>query len=80
MLLARPNDVLTKERLTGGRWSFGYLHEAPMTSAFGFGDDGLVTGYANANEHSWWLDLQGRTGWCWFRSIRTTRIGGRFLC
>jgi FkbH-like protein len=56
MLLARPNDVLTKERLTGGRWSFGYLHEAPMTSAFGFGDDGLVTGYANANEHSWWLD------------------------
>jgi FkbH-like protein len=56
MLLGRRNDVLTKERLTGARWSFGHLHETPMTSAFGFGEDGLVTGYANANEHSWWLD------------------------
>jgi FkbH-like protein len=56
MLLARRNEILTRERLIGSLWSFGHLNEPPMTETFGFGAGGQVTGYQNPNEASWSLE------------------------
>jgi FkbH-like protein len=56
MLLGLRNDVLTRDRLIGSRWSFGKLHEPVMTEQFCFGADGLVKNYRESNEHSWTLE------------------------
>lgn len=56
MLLAPRNDTLTRARLTSGLWSFGHLHQPPLTETFGFAPDGRVTGYQNRNEVFWSLE------------------------
>jgi FkbH-like protein len=56
MLLPRPNDVLTRDRLINSRWSWGMLHQPEMTKSFYFGADGLIKVYQDDNERSWSFD------------------------
>jgi FkbH-like protein len=53
MLLARQNDILTRERLIASRWSWGMINQPEMTKSFYFGDDGLIKVYQDDNERSW---------------------------
>ena len=56
MLLARQNNVLTRDRLIASRWTWGMLHQPEMTKSFYFGADGLIKVYQDNNEHSWSLE------------------------
>jgi FkbH-like protein len=56
MLLAKHNDVVTRERLIGSAWRWGRLNEPEMTDQFRFGADGKIAGYVHDNEKSWTLE------------------------
>jgi FkbH-like protein len=56
MLLAKNNSFVTRQRLVTHSWSWGPLHEPPITTTLFFGEDGLIKNYSHENEHSWLLE------------------------